>query len=306
MDVTRNNALQKDLASLSRSARWLMSARPKTLGLSVVPVLAGTWIAALSGAFRPDVLGIAIFAACAIQIGTNLWNDAADAKRGTDGPDRLGPPRMTSVGLLEARHVFAAARLAFLCAAGAGLYLTWLGGWPILILGLLSLATGYLYSMGPWPLSASPFGEILVVAFFGIAAVTGTAHLHGMAPDGQVILLGLIIGLPAAAVLLVNNHRDRNQDAASGRRTLAILIGVAASRVLFALLLLCAAGGSFAFAPPSSGRALIFTPVLLLAFWLIRAMFRLPVSARLNRLIPATSVFQALCLAAMAGSDIVL
>ena len=291
-----------DLERLSHGARWLLAVRMKTLGLSVVPVLAGTWIASQSGSFRPDVLAVAMPSACAIQIGTNLWNDAADASRGTDGPDRLGPPRMTSLGLLAAKHVRLAATLSFAFASALGLYLTILGGWPIAFLGLVSLAMGFCYSSGPYPLSGSPVGEALVVAFFGLVAVAGTAYLHGLQPNGRVLLLGLVIGLPAAAVLLVNNHRDRLQDANSGRRTLAIVLGPRLSRVLFAVLLVASILGALLLVQPCLYGTITFVPAVGLAGFLIRKMASLPVSPSLNRLIPGTSVFQIVILIALISS----
>ncbi|MFY0311849.1 1,4-dihydroxy-2-naphthoate octaprenyltransferase [Leisingera sp. D0M16] len=297
-----SNAKREELARRSRSARWLLAVRLKTLGLSVVPVLAGTWFAAQSGFLRVDILAVTILSAAAIQIGTNLWNDAADAFRGTDGPDRLGPPRMTSLGLLAAEHVRAGALLAFVFASASGLYLTVLGGWPIAVLGLVSLSLGFCYSMGPYPLSGSPVGEALVIAFFGIAAVSGTAYLHGVPPNGKILLLGVVIGLPAAAVLLANNHRDRQQDARSGRRTLAIVIGIQASRALFAVLLLSSIAGSVFLVQPCALGALSFVPAAALAGFLIKLMACLPVSSSLNRLIFGTSVFQVLILLALVVS----
>ncbi|WP_116132282.1 1,4-dihydroxy-2-naphthoate octaprenyltransferase [Tropicimonas sp. IMCC34043] len=289
----------QDLAKLSRPALWILAARLKTLGLSVVPVLAGTWVAAQSGAWRVDVLFSAALAAAAIQIGTNLWNDAADASRGVDGPDRLGPPRMTSLGLLSAEHVRVAALLSFAVATLFGLYLAMLGGWPVVVIGLSSLAMGYLYSMGPYPLSGSPLGEGLVVAFFGVTAVAGTAYLNGAPVTLQSLCLGFVIGLPAAAVLLVNNHRDRVSDARSGRRTLAILLGVAGARRLYAGLLAASLLGALALGRPGPAGLLAFLPAAVLGALLIRALFRFPVSARLNRLIAGTSVFQILLLGAV-------
>lgn len=292
-----------DLACRSRPALWILAARVKTLGLSVVPVLAGTWAAALSGPWRVDVAASAMLAAAAIQIGTNLWNDAADAARGTDGPDRLGPPRMTALGLLPASRVRAAAAAAFALAALLGLHLAAIGGWPIIAIGLASLAMGYLYSMGPCPLSGSPLGELLVIVFFGVVAVAGTVLLHGAPVDAHVLLLGVTVGLPAAAVLLVNNHRDRKADARAGRRTLAILIGVAASRRLYAGLLLASLVGAWLLAPRSVAGTLAFLPPVALAAVLIRQMTRLPVSPGLNRLIARTAIFQGLLLLALILSD---
>lgn len=284
--------VRERLASLPRPALWIMAARFKTVSLSLMPVLAGSWLAAGQGLWRPDVTLAAMLAAAAIQIGTNLWNDAADAERGVDRDDRLGPPRMTALGLLKAPQVRRGALAAFGVAVLAGLYLTALGGWPIVAIGLASLAFGYLYSMGPYPMSGLPFGEALVILFFGLVAVSGTAWLQDVAPLApQTLALGAMIGLPGAAVLMLNNHRDRAQDARAGRRTLAIVIGDRPSRLVYFAFLLGALAVAAWLRP-----ALTLAPAGLLALWLGHAMWHWPISARLNRLIAQTALFQMLLL----------
>jgi 1,4-dihydroxy-2-naphthoate polyprenyltransferase len=303
MPDTRNDHVES-LRRLPRAALWVTAARLKTLSLSVAPVLAGTWIAAVQGQWRLDVVIAAMMSAVAIQIGTNLWNDAADAARGVDTHERLGPPRVTALGLLDAVAVRRAALLAFLTAAIAGLYLTMIGGTPILLAGLLSLAMGYLYSMGPLPLSMTPFGEVLVVIFFGVVAVSGTTYLHTGGISAGTLELGAILGLPAAAVLLINNHRDRKTDFRAGRRTLAILLGESGSRLLYALLLLGTTGGVAAWLSPLRQADVFATLVLAaLALALASQMWRTPVCAGLNRLLPLTALFQVAAVIALAAAS---
>lgn len=296
-DAARIEALRR----LPRPALWIIASRLKTLSLSLTPVAAGTWFAASKGQWRVDALIAAGLAAAAIQVGTNLWNDAADAARGVDTHERLGPPRVTALGLLPPAAVRAAATLSFLVAAVAGLYLAAIGGPVIIVLGLASLAMGYCYSMGPLPLSMTPFGELLVILFFGIGAVAGTAYLHSGILDMQAVELGAILGLPAAAVLLINNHRDRRTDAGAGRRTLAIMIGETASRLLYGGLLLAAAAGLmwWSGARCASGAA-GFILLLAAAGLLSWRMARTPVSAALNRFLPLTALFQAAAIAVVA------
>ncbi|MCP3969158.1 MAG: 1,4-dihydroxy-2-naphthoate octaprenyltransferase [Rhodobacteraceae bacterium] len=285
------------LARLPRPVLWVIAARVKTLGLSLAPVAAGSWLAAQSGGWRAEVMAAAMAAAAAIQIGTNLWNDAADAGSGVDGPGRLGPPRLTSLGLLQPGQVRKAAAGIFALAALLGLWLALIGGWPIVAIGLVSLALGYLYSMGPRPLSGTPLGELLVIGFFGVVAVAGTVHLHGLPVTGRALALGLITGFPAAAVLLINNHRDRVGDARAGRRTLAIVTGERVSRGLYAALISAALAGAILFGGSCGASLLALAPAMLLGAGLVLAMARLPVSAALNRLIPGTAVFQLMLLA---------
>jgi 1,4-dihydroxy-2-naphthoate octaprenyltransferase len=295
---SRDAGLER-LRAMPHPLRWALAARLKTLGLSQVPVLAGSWLAAGQGMFRADAMVLAMLASAAIQIGTNLWNDAADAASGVDGPERLGPPRLTSLGLLNAGAVRRAAAGAFAVAALAGAYLAVLGGWPILLIGVVSLALGYGYSMGPRPMSGLPFGEALVIAFFGLVAVAGTMLLHGATPDAAALHLGLVTGLPAAAVLLLNNHRDREGDARGGRRTLAIVIGPNGSRALYSGFLFAALGLAALSAP-----CVTLLPAAGLALWLGHAMTHWPVSERLNRLLGQTALFQVLLLAGLVAAPL--
>jgi 1,4-dihydroxy-2-naphthoate polyprenyltransferase len=298
-DAAQARAAQIEaLRRLPRSALWVIATRLKTLSLSVAPVLAGTWIAAMTGTWRADVTICAIISAVAIQIGTNLWNDVADAAHGVDTDERLGPPRVTALGLLDAASVRRAAILAFVGAAATGLYLVYVGGAAILAVGLLSLLFGYLYSMGPWPMSRTPFGEILVIVFFGAVAVAGTAYLHTGVYDQRAATLGFILGLPAAAVLLLNNHRDRRTDARAGRRTLAILLGERGAASLYGLLLGLALVGTVWWLWPLCGLGLaLVIPVAGFGVILARRMLRTPVSAELNFLLPRTALFQLLLIA---------
>ncbi len=200
--------------------------RPRTLPLSLSPVVAGAALAwAGQGALRPDLTALAALSALAIQVGTNLHNDAADTLNRTDNADRLGPPRVSAQGWLSPGRVLALAHGAFAVAVACGAWLVWAGGWPILGIGLLSVLAGYAYSAGPWPISRGPLGEAFVVLFFGVVAVGGGAYLNGAPVDAATLLMGGVVGLPAAAVLLVNNTRDRAGDVRAGRRTLAIILG---------------------------------------------------------------------------------
>lgn len=220
---------------------WWQAIRPKTLGMAASPVVLGAALA-WTGTVpitHVEVPLIILLCATAIQAGTNLFNDAQDYLNGTDdadGAERLGPPRVTALGWALPHHVSAAGLTAFLLALLGGLYLITIGGWPIYSLGLASLGAGYLYSHGPYPISHSPFGELVVIGFFGVAAVTGTTYLHTGAVTLEALIWGVAIGLPAGAVLLLNNVRDEIGDRQAGRRTLAILIGIKASRVFYGIL----------------------------------------------------------------------
>lgn len=218
---------------------WAMAARPRTLSISIAPVLVGSAAAwQQTGFFRAGPMLAALAAAMLIQIGTNLHNDAADTLRGGDQPHRLGPPRVTAQGWVGADQVLLGTAIAFGLAVLAGLYLVMVGGWPILALGLCSVSAGWCYSGGPRPISYSPLGEGVVLLFFGLGAVAGSAWLQTQDYTSGTLVTGLVVGLPAAAVLTVNNTRDIAADRAAGRRTLSIVLGVERAKWLYAGLML--------------------------------------------------------------------
>jgi 1,4-dihydroxy-2-naphthoate polyprenyltransferase len=222
----------------SPAAVWLMAVRPFSLTLSIAPVAAGAALAwANAGKLPWPVLAAAAIASALIQIGTNLYNDAADYLRGAHRADRVGPLSVVARGLLSPAALIRAAWLSFACAALAGLYLVYVGGWPILLLGVLSIACGWAYTGGPLPIAYTPLAELFVIAFFGVGAVSGTYWLCTGTLGAAAIVCGLAIGCFAAAVLLVNNYRDIKEDKRVGRYTIAIALGPETARALYAAMM---------------------------------------------------------------------
>jgi 1,4-dihydroxy-2-naphthoate octaprenyltransferase len=267
--------------------------------LATSPVVAGVALAAAqTGRLAPLTALLTLLASVAIQAGTNLHNDAADFERGTDTPARLGPPRVTAQGWFTPAQVRAAAGLAFGLAFAIGVLLALRGGWPIIVLGLASLAAGYAYTGGPRPIAYGPYGEVFVLAFFGVAAVWGSHYLQTLAPGPDAGLVGLSLGLPAAAVLLLNNYRDLETDRLAGRRTLVQVIGSGGARLLYAALLL----GPFPIllAAGLPGRPSLALAALPLALALIRRLWRGPGGAGLNPLLGATGGYQAVVVVLLA------
>ncbi len=273
---------------------WLLGMRPRTLTMAAVPVAVGAVLAWARGA-EPDWVTFSATLACAvlIQIGTNLFNDANDGERGADGPDRIGPVRITGSGLAKPAQVRRAAIACFALALLAGFYLIAVGGLPILLIGLASLASGYAYSSGPRPLSHGPFGEVYVIVFFGLVAVAGSYYLQmGQLPDVAVAVTGIAVGCYAAAVLLVNNRRDTVADLRAGRKTLAGRLGTRATRWLYALLvlapfpILAAAWGTQAL-----GLVWLGLPACL---WLAVLFARMPVGPGMNAQLGRTALAQVL------------
>lgn len=232
-------AASQPVTRRQQALRWLSAARPRTLPLAVTPVLGALLLAmADSGGLAPLTALATLLAAAAIQVGTNLHNDAADFERGTDTGERLGPPRASAQGWFTSAQVKRAAHIAFLVSLVLGLLLVVRGGWPILLLGLTAIAAGYAYTGGPRPIAYGPYGELYVLCFFGIAAVAGSYYLQTLSLSAGAISLGIALGLPAAAVLLLNNYRDFDTDRAAGRRTLCHVLGRSAARKVYAGLLL--------------------------------------------------------------------
>jgi 1,4-dihydroxy-2-naphthoate octaprenyltransferase len=216
---------------------WISAARLRTLPAAVVPVAVGTAVAHAAGAIAWGPALAALAGALAIQIGTNFANDVFDAERGADGPDRVGPTRAVSAGLISAAAMKRAMIAAFAVAAAFGAYLVSVGGWPIAALGLLSIASGIAYTGGPWPLGYHGLGDVFVLGFFGFAAVCGTAYVQLGHVPALAVWASLPVGALATAILVVNNLRDRATDARAGKRTLAVRLGRRATLAQYAALL---------------------------------------------------------------------
>ena len=231
--------------SVSQTRAWLMEARPQTLPAGAAPVVVGTGLAVGDGVFAPLPAVFALVGALLLQVGTNFANDYYDAVRGADTDDREGFTRVTAGGLIEPAAVKRAMYAAFGLAVVSGVYLVYVGGIPILVVGLASVVAGVTYTGGPLPYGYRGLGDLFVFVFFGLVAVAGTYYVQAAAGAGVVLPVGLppgtlparavVAGLPAAglstAVLVVNNVRDRETDAAAGKRTLAVILGSRASRL---------------------------------------------------------------------------
>ena len=224
---------------MKKFAAWWLAIRPKTLTVSIVPVCVGTALAYFErGTFVWWPALAALLAAMLIQIGTNLYNDVGDFERGADTAERLGPPRATAQGWLSARAVRRGAQVVFVLALLIGLALAAWGGWPIVLIGILSLISGWAYTGGRWPIAYSPLGELFVMAFFGVVAVSGTYYLQTFSVSKAALIAGVMLGSFAAAVITVNNTRDIHTDAKAHKRTLAVRLGRRAMNAVYAFELM--------------------------------------------------------------------
>ncbi len=269
---------------------WWTAVRPRTLSIAATPVLVGTALALAEGA-APAWFAMLAALCCAllIQVGTNLHNDAADFERGTDQPDRIGPLRVTAAGWASPAAVRRAAVVSFALALLLGGYLVRVGGLPILAAGIASLLAGWSYSGGRYPISHTPLGEIFVLIFFGLVAVAGSHWLQTAAWSPYAWLAGFVVGLPAAAVLLVNNYRDLEDDLRSGRRTLAALLGRENSRLAYAAMMLLPFATLPLFVLHGMQGALLGLLALPFAVSLIRRLYRTGTGPQLNLLLAGTA-----------------
>ena len=215
---------------------WKIAARVHTLPAAVVPVAVGSALAEFDDVFRFDAFAYALIAALAIQLAANFANDASDAARGADTAERLGPPRMVALGRISSRQMWTGVFLALLVAAGAGVALTAIAGPIILVIGVVSVAAMLGYVGGPIPYGYRGLGEVFVFVFFGIVATVGSRFVHDMTAPRAAWLLSIPLGMLVTAILVANNFRDLDTDRAASKRTLAVILGPARTRTLFAIL----------------------------------------------------------------------
>ncbi len=228
---------QKNPGSLSSLQIWLIAARPRTLPAAVAPVLVGTALAWTVGPLDWIAFVAAALGALFIQVGTNLSNDYSDARRGADTEERLGPVRVTAGGLVPPKQVLFATYASFGMAVLCGIYLIIIAGPVLLLIGAASILAGVLYTGGPRPYGYEGFGELFVFTFFGIVAVTGSYYVQRQSLEWEAFVLAIPVGLLASAILVVNNVRDLETDRRANKQTLAVRIGRANTRKLFAVML---------------------------------------------------------------------
>jgi 1,4-dihydroxy-2-naphthoate octaprenyltransferase len=227
---------------------WLAGARPRTLPAAIVPVLAGSAVAAGYGKFSAWRAVLALFVALALQIGVNYANDYSDGIRGTD-EHRTGPVRLVAGQLAAPRRVLAAALLSLSAACVAGFALTVVTSWWLLLPGAAAVGAAWFYTGGRRPYGYRGYGELSVFAFFGVLAVTGTAYVQMRSLSWLALAAAVPVGLLACALLVVNNLRDIGTDTTAGKRTLAVMLGDQRSRVLYAACALVPFGVAIAIAP---------------------------------------------------------
>jgi 1,4-dihydroxy-2-naphthoate octaprenyltransferase len=219
---------------------WVLAARPATLSAALVPVMVGTAVAAVTGGAKTGPALAALFGAFMLQITSNFANDVFDHEKGADTHERLGPTRAVQSGLLTGRQVRAGLSVTIALALASGVYLTAVAGWPVVAIGVCSIAAAVAYTGGPYPLGYHGLGDLFVMIFFGFVAVCGTVFVQTGAVPPLGWLASVPVGAIATAVLVVNNVRDRETDVRAGKRTLAVRLGRKAGVIEYGALFVTA------------------------------------------------------------------
>lgn len=221
--------------SPSTMKTWIMAIRPRTLPAAASGIIMGSALAWQDGFFRWDAFLVCLLVALLLQIGSNLANDVFDFERGTDTAERMGPTRVTQAGLLTSSQVKYGMAVVFGLSALLGLYLAWLGGWIIIILGIAAILSAIAYTGGPFPLGYYGLGDVFVFLFFGVAAVAGTYYLHAGSVSPAAWWMTIPPGLIVTAILVVNNLRDLEHDRKAGKYTLAVKFGERGTKLEYIL-----------------------------------------------------------------------
>ncbi len=219
---------------------WITAARPKTLPAALGPILPGAALAWSNNSFKLLPVTAALSAALLLQIAVNIANDYFDFIHGIDTPNRVGPTRAAAGGLLSLKSMRTGMIIITVIILTIGVYLVYIAGLPILLIGLASVISVYLYSAGPFPLSTNALGDLFVFIFFGPAAVCGTYYVQTLSLNIEIILYSVSIGLLITAIIVVNNYRDIETDTAGEKQTLAVVLGKRLTRVEYYLLVLIA------------------------------------------------------------------
>ncbi|MBV5302869.1 MAG: 1,4-dihydroxy-2-naphthoate polyprenyltransferase [Chlorobium sp.] len=215
---------------------WMLAIRPKTLPAGAVPVVLASALAAVDGHFHFLKALVALICVLGIQVATNFINEIYDFRKGADTAERLGPTRTVAAGLISEKTMIKVSALLVGAVFLLGLYLVYTSGWPIFLLGLLSLIFAWAYTGGPYPIAYSGLGDLFVFIFFGLVAVGGTYYVQAHTLSPPVLLSAVAPGLFSVNILLVNNIRDIATDRTVGKMTLPARIGASRARQLYVIL----------------------------------------------------------------------
>ena len=274
---------------------WILASRPRTLAAAVIPVVVGSSIAIHDGVFHPIAALVALICSLLIQIGTNLVNDLFDFLRGSDKKNRIGPQRAAASGLLSKYEMKVGIYFTFGLSFFLGLYLVYLGGIFILVIGVFSILAGIIYTAGPFPLANNGLGDIAVFIFFGLAGTVGTYYVQANEITAMVFWSSIPVGALITNILVVNNYRDREEDHSNGKNTLAVIFGDKFTRIQYVFFMIVSYAILFVVYFTYKKSFLIFLPLLSLplSIKLIRMIFTLR-GRELNKTLELTARLSAI------------
>mgnify|MGYP000088770748 FL=1 len=257
---------------------WLLASRPKTLTAASIPVMLGCALASMYGHFQLIPAILCFLFAFLMQIDANFINDLYDYLKGTDREDRLGPERACAQGWISSSGMKKGIAITTLLAALDGLCMLWYGGWEMIPVGIACIIFAFLYTAGPYPLAYHGWGDVLVLVFFGFVPVGCTFYIMAHSWNTSVTMASLACGFVIDTLLMVNNFRDREQDAISGKKTIVVRLGARAGLILYFLLGLAACWSCFYFV--TEGR---LWAAILPQIYLLLHIFTTVKMARINR-----------------------
>ncbi len=223
---------------ISKINLWVTASRPKTLPAAVTPVIVGSAIAGFENQFKLIPALFALVISLLIQIATNFVNDLYDFLKGSDTAGRVGPERLLTLGLVTPRQMKRAIFYTFGLAFLLGLYLVYIGGWVVLLIGVLSIAAGVAYTAGPFPLAYNGLGDLFVFLFFGVVATVGTYFVQTLSFSPLALWASVPVGLLITNILVVNNYRDIEEDTVANKKTLAVRFGKRFSQMQYLISVL--------------------------------------------------------------------
>jgi len=287
--------IESQTNTISKFDAWILASRPRTLAAAVMPVIVGSSIAIHDGVFHPLAALVALLCSLLIQIGTNLVNDLFDFLHGSDKKDRVGPLRATASGLLSKYEMKVGIFFTFGLSFILGLYLVYLGGLFILLIGIFSILAGIAYTAGPFPLAYNGLGDIAVFIFFGFIGTVGTYFVQANEITAMVFWSSIPVGALITNILVVNNYRDREEDHSNGKKTLAVIFGERFARIQYVFFMIVSYAILFVVYFTFKKSILIFLPLLSLplSIKLIRMIYTLR-GRELNKTLELTAKLSAL------------
>jgi 1,4-dihydroxy-2-naphthoate octaprenyltransferase len=287
--------IQQQANAITKFDAWVMATRPRTLPAALVPVLVGSSIAVHDEMFKPLASIVALLCAILIQIGTNFVNDLYDFIHGTDKENRVGPRRVVTAGLISIAEMKAGIIVVFGLSFVLGMYLVYLTGWEILLIGVVSILAGIAYTAGPFPLAYNGLGDIASFLFFGLIGTVGTYYVQAGEISPFAFWSSIPVGALITNILVVNNYRDREEDQSNGKNTLAVLLGEKFARIQYVFFMIVSYAILVVVYLTYKNSVWVFLPLLSLplSIKLVRMIFTLR-GSELNKTLELTAKLSAL------------